>query len=113
MSEWANHRIQVLNPDLTYSSRFGRNGSNDGEFDYPHGIATDRKGNVYVADCGNHRIQVFTDTGEYLGQLGKEGEREGELSAPVSVAIDSCDPVYVGELGVNRISTSGKIISMK
>ena len=35
-----NHRIQVLNSDLTNSSSL--NGSNNGKFNQPHAISTDR-----------------------------------------------------------------------
>ena len=105
VAEYLNNRIQVLNSDLTYSSSFGRNGSNNGEFEHPYDIATDREGNVYVADCYNHRIQVFTADGAYLRQLGSEGEGEGELKYPASIAIDSGrNVVYVAENGKNRVS---------
>ena len=113
VADWSNHRIQVLNSDLTYSSSFGRKGSNNGEFNQPYDLSTDSDGNVYVADCYNHRIQVFTANGVYLKQFGKEGEGEGELQQPVSVAIDSHNVVYVGELGNNRVSifsTDGEFI---
>ena len=59
--------------DLTYTSSFGRKGSNNGEFIQPYGISSDREGNVYVADYNNHRIQVFTVDGVYLRQFGKKG----------------------------------------
>ena len=111
--EWSNHRIQVLNSDLTYSSSFGRKGSNNGEFNKPYDISTDREGNVYVADRNNHRIQVFTVDGVYLRQFWKKGEGEGELKKPVSIAIDSGNVVYVGETGNNRVSifsTDGEFI---
>ena len=115
VAEWANHRIQVLNSDLTYSSSFGREGSNNGEFNCPCDFSTDSNGNVYVADRNNHRIQVFTADGAYLRQFGKEGEGEGELKQPVSIAIDSQthNVVYVGEEGNNRVSvfsTGGEFI---
>ena len=113
VADWDNHRIQVLNSDLTYSGSFGRKGSNNGEFNFPYDVATDREGNVYAADKNNHRIQVFTVDGVYLRQFGKEGKGEGELNWPVSIAIDSGNVVYVGELGNNRISifsTDGEFI---
>ena len=38
---------------------WGREGTGDGEFHYPLGVAVDGAGRVYVADSGNDRIQVF------------------------------------------------------
>ena len=113
VADSGNHRIQVLNSDLTYSSSFGRKGCNNGEFDWPWDVSTDRQGNVYVADSDNHRIQVFTVDGVYLRQFGNKGKGEGELNQPVSIAIESGNVVYVGERGNNRISifsTDGKFI---
>ena len=108
-----NHRVQVLNSDLTYSSSFGKKGSNNGEFNRPFDISTDREGNVYVADRDNHRIQVFTVDGVYLRQFGKKGEGEGELKEPVSIAFDSGNVMYIGE-GANHcvsiFSTDGEFI---
>jgi DNA-binding beta-propeller fold protein YncE len=40
-------------------SSFGRVGHFPGEFDQPHGIAVDSKGNVYVAENRGKRIQKF------------------------------------------------------
>ena len=99
-----NHSIQVLNSDLANTRSIGRKGSNNGEFNYPYDISTDREGNVYVADRDNHRIQVFTVDGVYLRQFGKEGNGRGELKKPVSIVVDSGNMVYVGEWGNHRIS---------
>ncbi len=41
-----NHRIQVLNSDLSVSSSFGNKGSGKGQFNYPLDIACDRTGKV-------------------------------------------------------------------
>ena len=99
-----NHKIQVLNSDLTYSSSFGSNGSNNGEFNYAYDVATDREGNIYVADWNNNRVQVFTADGLYLRKFGKKGEGEGELKQPLSITIDSGNIVYVSEEGNHRVS---------
>ncbi|MBI3491325.1 MAG: SBBP repeat-containing protein [Acidobacteria bacterium] len=40
-------------------SSFGRVGHSPGEFDQPHGIAVDSKGNVYVAENRGKRVQKF------------------------------------------------------
>ena len=106
----SNHRIEVLNSDLTYSSSFGSRGSNNGEFIYPRDVSTDSVGNVYVTDRYNHRIQVFSVDGKYLRQFGK---REGELNEPVSISIDSNNVMYVSEnrnCYVSVFTTDGEFI---
>ena len=37
----------------------GHRGNGPLEFNTPHGLAMDAKGNVYIADRGNNRIQVL------------------------------------------------------
>ena len=61
-----NNRVQVLNPDLSYSHCFGSQGHKPGELDDPRGIAIDQDGMVYVSDYGNHRIQKFTSEGDVM-----------------------------------------------
>ena len=82
VADSGNHRIQVLNSNLSYASSFCRKCSNNGEFNYPYSISTDKEGNVYVADWNNHRIQV------YLRQFGKEEEG---LKFPVSISCNVVD----------------------
>ena len=103
-ADFNNYRIQILNAYLTYSSSFGKKGSNNGEFRYPSDISTDREGNVYVADKDNHRIQVFTVDGVYLRQFGKEEKGEEKLKEPVSIAISYGNVVYVAEWSNHHVS---------
>ena len=43
-----------------YLTQWGTNGSGNGQFDYPRGVAADSSGNlIYVVDGGNSRIEVF------------------------------------------------------
>ena len=104
ITECGNDRIQILNSDLTFSSRFGSRGSGNGQFQYPWDVAFDSTGNVYVADARNHRIQVFTAEGEYLRKFGKCGIGNGQLNFPSSIAIDSDNVVYVTEDNNHRVS---------
>ena len=99
-----NHRIQILNADLTFSSSFGSHGRGDGQFNWPWDVAFDSTGNVYVADSSGHRIQVFTAEGQFLRKFGKKGSGDGELNFPSSVSIDSDDIVYVTEDDNHRVS---------
>ena len=99
-----NHHVHVLNSDLTFSSIFGKEGSDKGQFSYPRGIACDSTGKVYVADTRNHRIQVFTPEGKFLRMFGRCGQGKGELNHPSGIAIDTSDLVYVSDGGNHRVS---------
>ena len=98
------HRIQILNPDLTFSGYFGSKGDEDGQFVHPWDVACDSVGNVYVADSDNHRIQVFTAEGKYLRQFGGKGEGSGELKKPSGIAIGGEGLVYVTERNNHRVT---------
>ncbi len=64
---YGNARILEYNAAGQRIKVWGQAGSGPGQFQIPHGIATD--GNViYVADRGNARIQRFDLDGRYLGE---------------------------------------------
>jgi DNA-binding beta-propeller fold protein YncE len=55
-----NSRIEIIERETgAILSHFGRAGHFAGEFDQPHGIAVDSKGNVYVAENRGKRVQKF------------------------------------------------------
>jgi sugar lactone lactonase YvrE len=92
---------------------WGSEGAGDGQFDAPLGIASDGRGNVYVADAGNHRIQRFTDAGAYVGRWGTIGLQPGQLARPSGVATDSQGNVYVADTDNGRIQKydpSGRLL---
>jgi DNA-binding beta-propeller fold protein YncE len=43
-----------------YFTSFGIEGTSDGAFEFPNGIAVDGRGRVYVADWNNDRLQVWS-----------------------------------------------------
>ncbi len=59
------HQIWVLRrSDLEILDRFGREGSGPGEFGRPHNMATDSRGNIFVAEADpGRRFQKFTFLG--------------------------------------------------
>jgi DNA-binding beta-propeller fold protein YncE len=107
-----NHRITILNHDLTFHGSFGSKGSEEGQFNKPEGISVDRKGNVLVADHYNNRIQVFDTNGRYLSSITHTTPGQG-LQGSMSVAVGPDDWVYVVEFGCARVSVfdeNGKYI---
>ena len=104
VADQRNHRIQVLNPDLTFYNTFGSNGNDDGQFNCCIDVAFDSIGNVYVADADNHRIQVFTAEGKFLRKFGKKGKSNGELCMPSRIEVSNENVVYVTEVNNHRVS---------
>ena len=98
-----NHRIQVLNNDLTYSYSFGKNGSLPEQFNLPYDVTFDNEGYLYVADSGNHCIKKFTSTGQYVSTFSSHGSNPGQITRPSSIIIDN-NLLYVSELVNHRIS---------
>ena len=117
IADWCNHRIQVLNPDLTFSCFIGDSrGTANGQFQSPHSIAFDSKGLVYVADGTNHRIQKFSPDGKFVAQFGSHDSGLIQIKRPLSITIDTAGTglVYVSEQGNHRVSvftTDGVFVS--
>lgn len=81
---YGNSRIVKFSSSGEYQFEWGTKGTRPGEFDTPHGITLDKKGNVYVADRQNNRIQIFDANGKYLNEW-KNNEPAQQLP---SVTID-------------------------
>jgi peptidylamidoglycolate lyase len=69
---YRNSRIVKFSVSGKYLFEWGKNGNKPGEFDIPHSINLDAKGNVYVADRENSRIQVFNPEGKFLKEWDNE-----------------------------------------
>jgi hypothetical protein len=72
---------------------WGESGTDPGQFNIAHNIATDKEGWVYVADRENHRVQVFDSNGKFETQWIN-------MSRPCGLYIDqAAELAYIGELG--------------
>ena len=73
-------------------------------FDLPMDVATDREGNVYVADSGNNAIRKITPAGG-VTTLGDAARRERQAAGraghgfkgPEGVAFDGAGNIYVAD----------------
>jgi sugar lactone lactonase YvrE len=91
---------------ITFVNAWGTEGSGNGQFDNPTGVAIGPTGTVYVADYGNERIQVFNSSGVYqstIGTTGSEGTSNTQFDDPIGVAVGPTGTVYVADTGNDRI----------
>jgi sugar lactone lactonase YvrE len=94
---------------------FGSNGTGEGQFQLPRGVAIAPDGSIYVADTFNYRIQHFTADGTFLGQWGAKSPDcpytgsppsnvpAGTFCEPWGVAVGEDGSVYVADTWNNRI----------
>src|SRR5947209_9073949 len=66
---YINSRVAKVDRNGRWLKSWGSKGAKPGEFNTPHSIAADAKGNIYVADRGNRRIQVFDGEGTLLREI--------------------------------------------
>jgi sugar lactone lactonase YvrE len=95
-----------------FAGKWGTEGSDDGEFSNPFGVAVGASGNVYVADVLNNRIQKFTSGGVFLTLWGGLGD--GQFNYPYGVAVDGIERVYVTDLLLNvvkKFSSDGEFLA--
>ena len=88
-------QVEVFSPNGTTLAIDGSNGSADGDFSFPQGIAFAPNGNLYVSDTGNNHIQEFTvdsnGTLNFVASYGTEGTGSsapaGDLNQPTGIAV--------------------------
>jgi DNA-binding beta-propeller fold protein YncE len=80
-------------------------------FNNPHAVATDRLGDVFVADINNNVIRMITPAGvvtTLAGSYGRGGFADGtgaaaQFDQPSGIATDSAGNVYVADYGNEAI----------
>jgi len=97
---------QTLLADLI----FGTNGTTDGQFNSPHGIAIAPDGTLFIADTNNNRIQHFSADGQFLNTWGSFGDittgdaPSGTFNQPWAVAVSPDEKfIYVADTWNHRI----------
>jgi len=91
---YRNTRVLKFSADGRFQFEWGRKGIGPGEFNLPHGIATDNRGRVYVCDRSNSRVQVFDPGGKFLSEW-----KSKEMGRPYGIAIGVSGDVFVVDGG--------------
>ncbi|WP_081670981.1 T9SS type A sorting domain-containing protein [Sporocytophaga myxococcoides] len=130
VSEETSFSIRKISTTGEVSTHAGNGGfgSQDGpaasaSFYYPHGIAADSSGNVYVADLSNKKIRKISSEGIVstvagVGQANNNAVVDGQglmarFTMPAGVVTDAMGNVYVAETGrVRKITPAGKVTTL-
>lgn len=96
-----NHRVMILDRDLTYIAEFGGFGTGPGQFNGIHALATGPGGRIFALDRSNGRINVFKTTPdpskvEFL-------ESWGGFQLPLDVIVND-DSLWVTDLSPLRFT---------
>jgi len=79
-------------PPLQYVGAWGVKGTDPGQLDQPTSLATDIRGNVYIADPGTQFVEKFQPTGTPLLAF-----QDPRLKHPQSIAVDRGGAIYVSD----------------
>ena len=114
-----NPRVLKYDAQGRLAAQWGGAGGGDGQFNFqtiwagwvPNGgwVATDRQGNVYVADAFNWRIQKFDAGGTFQLAFGQKGDGDGKFHILGPVYVDDRGLIYVSETDrMQRFSPEGR-----
>ncbi|MBP1628300.1 MAG: hypothetical protein H6Q00_2775 [Holophagaceae bacterium] len=127
VAEYANHTIRKVTPNgvvSTLAGLAGTSGPEDGQgssarFTSPIGLAIDKSGNLFVADCGNRRIRKIAPAGivSTIAGAGTSGSADGAAGTatferPFGIAVDDSGTLFVTDFSAHTIrKISGGMVS--
>jgi DNA-binding beta-propeller fold protein YncE len=103
----ADFKGQIVRVFNRYSGQelrtIGEAGGDDGKFIQPIKVATDKDGNVFVADVMRCRVQKFSPDGQLLHAFGQSGNRPGDFVRPKHLAVGSDNILFVVDAAFNNV----------
>lgn len=95
-------RIVKFDKTGKFIKAFGAMGDGSGQLFFPHALAMDSQGRLFVADRSNHRIVIFSQDGVQLAEWRQFGR-------PSDIAITADDKIYVtdSESGIAGYNLAG------
>lgn len=136
---YINSRVAKYDKNGRWVKSWGTPGSGPGQFNTPHSIAADAKGNIYVADRGNRRIQVFDSDGGNVREIkidvpvpadaqpwmgarpaqgeGQNGTMQSESGAPWAICITPGPTQYLYSADafpgrIYKMTLDGKVVGV-
>ena len=103
-SQIAQYQIAVYKEHYESVLIFGTNGSGNGQFLYPRGVAVGPSGNVWVVDSNNHRVQKFLSDSTFAFAFGSNGSGGGDqMKNPYGIAISADGAIYITDTNNHRV----------
>lgn len=88
----------------TIASKTGGGRGEDYTLSLPGQVATDRQGNVYVADTFDYNVKVYGPDGKFIKKIGQGmGTRGGQFSKLSGVAVDSEGHIYTVDTDFSHV----------
>jgi DNA-binding beta-propeller fold protein YncE len=95
VSDAGGHAIVAFDRDGREALRFGSQGSEPGQFNFPGQLACGPDDTLVVADAMNFRVQRFRPDGTPLNAFGKKGDAPGDFALPKGVAVGPDGNIWV------------------
>lgn len=104
-SDYTVHQVLQFSATGSLLSRAGTNGTGNGQFEGPAGLATDSANDLYVADPQRGDVQEFSSSGTFIQKF--------TASIPWAVAVDPSGNVYIaGDSGsIYKYNSAGTLVS--
>jgi hypothetical protein len=80
---YSNSRVAKVAKDGTWVKAVGSRGAGMNQFNTVHGITSDAKDNIYVADRGNRRIQVYDTDLNFIKSIANVGAPWSVCTSPL------------------------------
>ena len=101
--DYSTSKLVVFDRHFQYSHVIGGEGRGKGKFQHITGIAVDKKGYLYVADCYLHCIQKLKLNGEFISQFGSKGTSSSQFQSPYGLVLSQSELLFVCDYDNHRI----------
>ena len=92
-----NNCIKYFDQSGTFLHKFGKQGNEDGQLNFPNGLLLDSSNNLLVCDCNNNRVQQFSLDGHFTGKTITD------LQKPVEIATAPDGRILVTSITAKKV----------